>query len=145
MKELVNQRFIECVNYLLESRIEPNKAQISLKLTLKPSMFSEILNKRVNVNVEHIITLCSRWSFFSSEWLLTGKGEMIKESQQEKTKKQAVTESNEISKENPDLVNSSENDNKTVQHLNELLEFKQDKIMRLEKEIQTLKSKIEKQ
>ena len=54
MKEVVNERFIECINYLLDEGEESSKAKISEKLSLKPSMFSEILKKRVNVSVEHI-------------------------------------------------------------------------------------------
>ena len=75
MKDIVNQRFVDCVNYLLSEDIEPNKAQIGLKLSLKPSMFSEILNKRVNVSVEHIVLLCKQWKMFNPEWLITGSGD----------------------------------------------------------------------
>jgi len=125
MKDVVNQRFIDCINYLLDSRIEPNKAQISLKLQLKPSMFSEILNKRVNVNVDHIIGLCDRWIFFNAEWIIIGTGTMIKD------------------KKNSPVNNVGNDESKTISNLNALLELRQDKIKDLENEIKILKSEIQ--
>ena len=77
MKEAVNQRFISAVNYLLDSNTESNKYTIAQKLGLKTSMFSEILKKRVNVGIEHIIRLKKNWNI-SYDWILDGSGEMIK-------------------------------------------------------------------
>lgn len=77
MKEAVNHRFISAINYLLDSNTESNKYTIAQKLGLKTSMFSEILKKRVNVGVEHIIRLKENWNI-SYDWILDGSGEMIK-------------------------------------------------------------------
>ena len=77
MKEAVNQRFISAINYLLDSNTESNKYTIAQKLGLKTSMFSEILKKRVNVGIEHIIRLKKNWNI-SYDWILDGSGEMIK-------------------------------------------------------------------
>ena len=77
MKEAVNQRFISAINYLLDSNTESNKYTIAQKLGLKTSMFSEILKKRVNVGIEHIIRLKKNWDI-SYDWILDGSGEMIK-------------------------------------------------------------------
>lgn len=77
MKETINQRFIDVINYLLDSKIESNKYSIAQKLGLKTSMFSEILKKRVNVGIDHIIRLNENWNI-SYDWILDGSGEMIK-------------------------------------------------------------------
>ena len=77
MKEAVNQRFISAIDYLLDSNTESNKYTIAQKLGLKTSMFSEILKKRVNVGIEHIIRLKENWNI-SYDWILDGSGEMIK-------------------------------------------------------------------
>ena len=77
MKETINQRFVDVINYLLDSKIESNKYSIAQKLGLKTSMFSEILKKRVNVGIEHIIRLKENWNI-SYDWILDGSGEMIK-------------------------------------------------------------------
>jgi hypothetical protein len=78
MKNTINQRFIDVINFLLNNGVESNKAIIAQQLGLKASLFSEILKQRVNVSVDHIVKLSENWNI-DSNWLLTGKGEMIKE------------------------------------------------------------------
>ncbi len=76
-KEAINQRFTNAVNFLLDSGKALSKGQISEKLSFKRSTFSELLNNRSNVSAETIAVFCDEYGV-NSDWLLTGKGEMLK-------------------------------------------------------------------
>jgi hypothetical protein len=76
MESHINDRFIEVVDYLLENNIESKKSSISEKLKIKPSNFSEILKRRVNISLETASIFCDIYNV-NAEWFLFGKGEMF--------------------------------------------------------------------
>lgn len=76
-KEDINIRFIEAVDYLLQSDVNISKGDIANSLAITPQKFSEILNQRMNIGTDIAALLCSIYHI-SSNWLLTGSGEMIK-------------------------------------------------------------------
>ena len=75
-KSTINERFIFLVNYIISEKVAKNKAEIAQILDVKPSKFSEILNKRMNVGIDMIVNICSRFGI-SVEWVLTGNGDML--------------------------------------------------------------------
>lgn len=77
-KDIVNQRFINCINFLIESKKVPSKSFLAKTFNISNPKFSEILNNRMNVGVDILMILVSEFNI-SSEWLLTGQGEMLKE------------------------------------------------------------------
>lgn len=77
---LINERVIESINYILSSKIEDNKALLGQKLGVKPSKFSEILNKRMKAGMDVIQNLCIEYGI-SADWLITGNGMMLREEQ----------------------------------------------------------------
>lgn len=77
IKTAINQRFINCVNYLIDNDIFSKKGDIAKKINIKNAKFSEILNLRMNVGIEEIIAICQIYSF-NLDYIITGKGEMIK-------------------------------------------------------------------
>lgn len=77
VKNIVNQRFIDCVNFLIKTKKVPSKSFLAEKFSISNSKFSEILNKRMNVGIDLLIVLASDFNI-SSDWLLLGKGEMLK-------------------------------------------------------------------
>lgn len=79
MKEAINQRFIEAVNTIISNNKEYNKKIIASKLEIKPSTFSEILNKRMNISIDALL-LFSEIFNVSIEWILLGKGSMFSNS-----------------------------------------------------------------
>ena len=79
-KESINKRFIVAVNYLLSSGTVSGKGVISDSLDIKPSKFSEILNSRMNVGADLIATLSDLYNI-DANWLLNGRGSMLKEEQ----------------------------------------------------------------
>ena len=76
-KYIVNQRFINCINFLIESKKVPSKSFLAKTFNISNPKFSEILNNRMNVGVDILMILVSEFNI-SSEWLLTGQGEMLK-------------------------------------------------------------------
>ena len=83
-KEDINTRFVEAVNYLLNSNIASSKADLATAFGIKPSKFSEILNYRMNIGTDLAAILCASYNI-NSNWLLTGEGEMLR-SEQKKAK-----------------------------------------------------------
>lgn len=83
-KKDINTRFVEAVNYLLNSNIASSKADLATAFGIKPSKFSEILNYRMNIGTDLAAILCASYNI-NSNWLLTGEGEMLR-SEQKKAK-----------------------------------------------------------
>ncbi|WP_298136499.1 hypothetical protein [Flavobacterium sp.] len=114
MKKDINQRFIQSVEYVISTKEVYNKSRIASELKISPSKFSEILNKRMNVGVDMVAVFCELFGI-SSEWMLTGKGEMTNEN-----------------------VMREENIQQT-KNLQELIELQRKEIERLKNEIDGLK------
>ena len=79
-KEDINTRFVEAVNYLLNSNIASSKADLATAFGIKPSKFSEILNYRMNIGTDLAAILCASYNI-NSNWLLTGEGSMLRSEQ----------------------------------------------------------------
>lgn len=77
-KELINQRFIESVNFLISSKIAKNKAEIADKLKIARSKISEILNGRMSIGLDDLANYIIIYNL-NSEWFFTGKGEIRNE------------------------------------------------------------------
>lgn len=76
-KEEINKRFVEAVNYLLSNNIVVGKGLISESLNIKASKFSEILNYRMNVGTDLAAKISDLYNI-DANWLLTGRGSMLK-------------------------------------------------------------------
>lgn len=76
-KELINNRFISVINFLIEQRYATTKLSISEQLGISSSKFSEILGRRMNVSAELIGCLVKCYPQISLDWLMLGEGEMV--------------------------------------------------------------------
>lgn len=76
-KEEINIRFVDVVNYLLNSDTIASKADLATVLGIKPSKLSEILNFRMNIGTDLAAILCHTYNI-NSNWLLTGEGNMLR-------------------------------------------------------------------
>lgn len=74
-KEIVNERFIEVIEFLTKSE---KKGKLASELDISTSKFSEILNKRMKAGIELYCSLVSKYNI-NAHWLLTGEGSMIKD------------------------------------------------------------------
>lgn len=88
----VNKRFLEVYNYLLSENFVNNASDMANKIEISSSMMNEILKKRSNAGLKVIQKTVNKFSFINTEWLLTGKGEMIKTKNIENTNKNNVSE-----------------------------------------------------
>ena len=73
----INERFIYAVNYLVDKQIAKSKKELALNIASKPQNLTEILGGRTSVSAENIANLCEVYKI-SADWLLTGKGEMLR-------------------------------------------------------------------
>lgn len=73
----VNQRVIEAINYTINNNIATSKTEIATLLGVKANKLSEILGQRMSAGLDIIQNLCTKFNV-SSEWILLGKGEMLK-------------------------------------------------------------------
>ena len=119
MKEAINQRFIEAVNVIISTNKEYNKAKIAAKLNIKPSKFSEILSKRMNVSIDSIIVFSDIFKI-PIDWLLLGKN----------------SAEHNYKEENP-----PDNYKELAESRKETIDLLKGKVVTLEKEIAELRSK----
>lgn len=131
-KTPINERFVNCVNYLIENNIEVKKGDIAKKINIKNAKFSEILNFRMNVGIEEIISICDNYNF-NLNYIITGKGEMYSSIHQVAEPREEIYKK-EISNEE-DLMKSMININKTIVGLINPLSFK---VEQLQKRIEDL-------
>lgn len=77
MNKFEHKRFLLVINYLISENIVKNKSELANIFDISPSKFSEILKKRMMPGFELYEILISKFNI-NSEWLLTGKGEILK-------------------------------------------------------------------
>ena len=76
-KEYINDRFVEAVYLLLNTKIVPDKASIAEALKCKPSKFSEILNGRMKAGIDMVAYICEYFNI-SPDWILLSRGEYFR-------------------------------------------------------------------
>ena len=79
-KKQVNDRVIIAINYILKFRPDISRSILSELLEITPTSLSHILGSRMNVGVEIMTALCLRFQI-SADWLLTGRGNMVSDSE----------------------------------------------------------------
>jgi transcriptional regulator with XRE-family HTH domain len=77
-KKLISKRFIECIKFIISENPKIKKSEIATSLNIGGSTLSEILKQRMNVSVEVLSLLSTRYNF-SLEWLVNGSGEKLKD------------------------------------------------------------------
>ncbi|WP_018675505.1 hypothetical protein [Riemerella columbina] len=141
-KYIINQRFIDCINFILDTKKAPSKSFLAEKFSISNSKFSEILKERMNVGVELLSVLTNEFSI-SPEWLLTGKGEMLKQPQgytTEENPPQVVAEGQS----NSTKVIDNSHLNGQISFLQKEIEYLQDKISLLQENKTLIEEKVKK-
>ncbi len=72
-KEHINDRFIEAVYLILNTKKASDKATLAEALKCKPSKFSEILNGRMKAGIDMAAYICEYFDI-SPDWLLLSRG-----------------------------------------------------------------------
>ncbi len=78
-KSEINDRIIDAINHVLNSNGNVSKSELARQFGIKPSKFSEILNKRMMAGTDIMSSLVKIYHI-SPNWLLTGSGSLIEES-----------------------------------------------------------------
>lgn len=78
LREDINHRFCEAVNYLIEKNLARNKNEIMARLGLYLGRLSLILGGRANASTDNV-ALLSRTYGVSADWLLLGVGSMMRQ------------------------------------------------------------------
>ncbi len=73
----INSRVLAALEYVLTTNKEVTKSRFAQLLGMKPSSFTEILKARSNAGSDLMALLVHSFGI-SAHWLLTGEGEMIK-------------------------------------------------------------------
>ncbi|MBP1222843.1 hypothetical protein [Flavobacterium sp. 1355] len=116
----VTIRFLETYEHLKKTKIVKNPTAFAEKLNVSTSLITEICKKRTNAGITPIQNLVQQFNDIDANWLLTGRGSMLK------------TQNTE-----------SENDlnfKELAEARLEIIEMKNDKIATLTKEIKQLKA-----
>ena len=78
----VNQRFIEAVNFLIDSRILRNQAELVQILGLSKGYVSQIMNGKREPSETIVRKFADLFPAINATWLLTGEGEMLSKNTQ---------------------------------------------------------------
>ena len=79
----ISKRFIEAYERLLKDGVVANKKEFAANVGVSRSMITEISKGRSSVGTSSIQNIVFMYNI-SAEWLLTGRGEMLKQNESEK-------------------------------------------------------------
>ena len=77
LKDEINRRFCEAVNFLIEKNLARNKNEVMSKLGLYLGRLSLILGGKANASTENVALLSKAYGV-STDWLLLGVGTMMR-------------------------------------------------------------------
>lgn len=113
-------RFLETYEYLKKINKVSNPSTFAEKIAVSTSLITEICKKRTNAGITPIQNLVQQFSDIDANWLLTGRGSMLK---------------------NHNLPSETNLNYKELAEARlELIELKNEKIATLTKEVKALKS-----
>jgi len=79
MIEDVNKRVVE-----IQDRYQLTSAQFAARLGIKRARLSHLSNARNNVSLDFLLTVLAKFPDINAEWLMRGKGPMIKDTNETK-------------------------------------------------------------
>ncbi|KAA6343124.1 hypothetical protein EZS27_009190 [termite gut metagenome] len=74
----ITSRFLEAYRWILSNNKTPDTKTFAKELGISISMMTEIAKERSNIGIKAIQNIVKKFHI-NSEWLLTGKGEMLRE------------------------------------------------------------------
>ena len=78
----VSQRFTQVVKYLLDNRFLKNQTELGLTLSLSKGYVSQLVNGQREPSGEVVSKLANSFPIINEDWILTGVGAMIKNTEQ---------------------------------------------------------------
>ena len=80
MNNIDNERFIYLVSYLKENRYIRNQQDFTERVKSDKSTVSQIMNNKIAIPNKMFANILNAFPFISLEWLITGEGEMLRNS-----------------------------------------------------------------
>ncbi|MBF4518092.1 hypothetical protein IRZ71_17135 [Flavobacterium sp. ANB] len=111
-------RFLDAYEYLKFKKIVTGTKDFANKLNISTSLVTEICKKRTNAGITPIQNLVNTYPEIDANWLLTGKGSMLRNSS----------------------IEVNINYKELAEARLEIIDLKEEKIERLNKEIEGLKN-----
>ncbi len=74
----ISERFLKVVTYVTTNNIVKNKKELAKFVGVSVSSLTEIFSGRSNVGIKVIQNTVSSFEMINVEWLITGRGEMLK-------------------------------------------------------------------
>ena len=75
----VSERFIKCVEYLIESRKLRNQAELVRSMGLSKGYVSQLMSGKREPSETIVSNLCARFPELNPQWIQTGDGEMLQD------------------------------------------------------------------
>ena len=75
----VSERFIKCVEYLIESRKLRNQAELVRSMGLSKGYVSQLMSGKREPSETIVSNLCARFPELNPQWIQTGEGEMLQD------------------------------------------------------------------
>ena len=75
----VRERFIKCVEYLIESRKLRNQAELVRSMGLSKGYVSQLMSGKREPSETIVSNLCARFPELNPQWIQTGEGEMLQD------------------------------------------------------------------
>lgn len=119
----ITVRFLDTYEYLKKQNIVYTPKGFANEINVSTSLITEICKKRTNAGITPIQNLLNRFNEIDGNWLLTGKGSMLKS--------EAIPVAI-VKKEDLGKIVILERDNERLKETNDLLRFK---VSTLEKEL----------
>lgn len=136
-----NKRVREVIFFLKENKKIRNQQQFCEEIGVNKAIISQIINEKLQVSNKMFRKIANTYPFIEVEWLLTGKGDMIKS---ENTTTQTFKGDNNISvsgNNNSNIHSGTDKDaTDTIQQLNSVIALLKAEIETKNKQIDTLLS-----
>ena len=126
-------RFLDTYEYLKKQNIVYTPKGFANELSVSTSLITEICKKRTNAGITPIQNLLNRFDEIDGNWLLTGKGSMLKSD---------ATPREAIASEEKEKIAILERDNERLKEMNELIRFK---VSTLEKDLSEFRYNAQKE
>jgi len=124
----VTRRFLDLCNFLISQKIVNSASDFAKKVGISTSMMTELSKGRTNVGVKPLQNTVSLFSS-SAEWLLNGKGDMLKSGDTHNNVSEAASHHSDASE--------------IIEYQQKLIDRKDDEIKSLNREIGALKRQLE--
>lgn len=78
----ITERFLSVYKYLLDNKLVQNSSEFSKTIGVSSSTMTEILKGRTNAGINPIQNTVRNYPDINPEWLLTGRGSMLREAEE---------------------------------------------------------------